>query len=107
MEPTRPAPKADVSLQLSVQDEERLNQQLYDQLIKQAKQSEEPASINSFLSMADDIKLGQKADEATNLQNRALYQQRISPPNPAPSDIILYEYASTLDKLRAPLSRRQ
>ena len=98
--PTRPAPKADVSLQLSVQDEERLNQQLYDQLIKQAKQSEEPASINSFLSMADDIKLGQKADEATNLQNRALfYQQRISPPNPAPSDIILYEYASTLDKL--------
>lgn len=101
--PVRPAPKADVSLQLSAQDEQRLNQQLYDQLIKQAKQSEEPASINSFLSMADDIKLGRKADEATNLQNRALfYQQRISPPNPVPSDIILYEYASTLDKLGKP-----
>lgn len=98
--PVRAPPKADVSLQLSAQDEARLNQQLYDQLIKQAKQSEQPASINSFLSMADEIKLGSKADDATNLRNRALfYQQRISPPNPAPSDIILYEYASTLDKM--------
>lgn len=94
------APTADSSLALSAQDEQRLNQQLYDQLLKQAKQSEEPASINSFLSMADEIKLGRKADDVTTLQNRALfYQQRISPPNPAPSDIILYEYASTLDKL--------
>lgn len=94
------APTADTSLALSAADEQRLNQQLYDQLIKQAKQSEEPSSINSFLSMADEIRLGTKADDTTTLQNRALfYQQRISPPNPAPSDIILYEYASTLDKL--------
>ena len=97
----RSAPKVDTSLRLSAQDEQKLNQQLYDQLIKQAKESEQPADINSFLSMANAIIQGQKADDTQMLQNRAkFYQERINASNATPpSDVLLYEYASTLDKL--------
>lgn len=93
------APRVGSSLALSAQNEQRLNQQLYQQLIQEAEKAEEPASINSFLSLADQIKYGKVVDEAQTLESRAaFYQRRLAVAKPH-SDAVLYEYASTLDKL--------
>jgi len=93
------APSVGSSMALSAQDEQRLNQQLYQQLIQEADKAEEPATINSFLSLADQIKFGRTVDETQTLESRAtFYQRRLSTARPH-SDALLYEYASTLDKL--------
>ncbi|MEC7119273.1 MAG: tetratricopeptide repeat protein [Pseudomonadota bacterium] len=94
-----PAPRVSSSPSLSAQDEQRLSTQLYDQLMQQAEQAEDPASINSLLGLADQLKFGKIPDDSITLERRAAhYQQRIQRTQ-APSDEILYEYASTLDKL--------
>ncbi|MFZ3192703.1 MAG: tetratricopeptide repeat protein [Moraxellaceae bacterium] len=93
------APSVGSSMALSAQDEQRLNQQLYQQLIQEAEKAEEPATINSFLSLADQIKFGRTVDETQTLESRAaFYQRRLSTARPH-SDALLYEYASNLDKL--------
>ncbi|HEY4714083.1 MAG TPA: hypothetical protein VIH30_07600, partial [Aquirhabdus sp.] len=86
------------SPQLSSTEEARIDKQLYDRMMKQARESRDPKAINAYLDLARKIKSKQLggADETARLQSRVdFYQEQIKiTPASDQSEELYYELAS-------------
>ncbi|MBC7752292.1 MAG: tetratricopeptide repeat protein, partial [Candidatus Saccharibacteria bacterium] len=89
--------------QLSSAEEARIDKQLYDRMMKKARESRDPKAINAYLDLARKIKSKQLggADENANLKSRVeFYQEQIkSTPASDQSVELYYELASSHDQL--------
>ena len=96
-------PKAIHAPQLSSAEEARIDKQLYDRMMKQARESRDPKAINAYLDLARKIKSKQLggADETSELESRvAFYQEQIKTTAAADqSEDLYYELASSHDQL--------
>lgn len=101
--PQTTTPKVIQTSQLSLAEEVRIDQQLYDRMMKQARESRDPKAINAYLDLARKVKSKQLggADETSELQSRvAFYQEQIKTTAAADlSDELYYELASSHDQL--------
>jgi len=92
--------------QLSSAEETRIDNQLYQRMMKQAHDSRDPKEINAYLDLARKIKSKQLggADEKSELQSRVdFYQEQIkSTPVNEQTDDLYYELASSNDQLGHP-----
>ncbi|MEY2864105.1 MAG: hypothetical protein RLY58_1812, partial [Pseudomonadota bacterium] len=91
------------STRLSAGEEARINAQLYDRMMKMARNSREPSVINAYLELARKIKTGvnSRSDETIELQNRVSFYDDLLNTLPASEmrDDFYYELASSNDKL--------
>jgi tetratricopeptide (TPR) repeat protein len=104
--PDTTTPKAIQAPKLSSKEEARIDNQLYQQMMKRAHESRDPKAINAYLDLARKIKSKQlgTTDEKAELQSRAdFYSQQIkdTPANQL-SDDLYYELAKSQDGLGKP-----
>lgn len=101
--PDTRTPKAIQGPKLSSAEEKRIDDQLYQQMMKRAHESRDPKAINAYLDLARKIKTNQLGvtDEKAELQSRAaFYRQQIqdTPANEQSEDLY-YELAKSQDGL--------
>ncbi|AXI02093.1 tetratricopeptide repeat protein [Aquirhabdus parva] len=104
--PDTTTPKIINTPQLSSAEETRIDNQLYDRMMKQAHESRDPKAINAYLDLARKIKSKQLGgtDETSELKSRVeFYQEQIKnlPANELRDDLF-YELASSQDRLGRP-----